>query len=166
MEQNGYKNKNKIIITKSTRIKGNKDDLVDVIYNNFKDLANNPILMHNKKDINDVLSSLYFFGLFIFIDGKLMGYLIGEEKLLDDQRYVYYISYIYIAEKIRYMKYGSMLMDLIEKHVKSKNIAHIVLTCDTSNKKLVNFYEKKGYIIDILLQTHSKHNVYSKKLIV
>lgn len=156
---------NNIVITKSTRIKGNKEILIDVIYNNFIDLSDNPILMHNKNDINKVLSSPYIICLFITIDNKLMGYLIGEEKMLDDQRLVYYISYIYIAEKIRYKKYGSLLMNIIENIIKSKkNIRYIVLTCDTSNKKLVNFYTKKGYSVDILLQTHSKHNVYSKKI--
>jgi ribosomal protein S18 acetylase RimI-like enzyme len=154
----------KTTIIKSTRIKNDKKYLVDVIYNNFIDLAKNPILMHTKNDINNLLSSPYFIGLFIMINEKLMGYLVGEEKMLNDQRYVYYISYIYIAEKIRYKKYGSMLMNMIEDIIKAKGINYIVLTCDTSNTKLVNFYKKRGYDIDILLQTHLKHNVFSKKI--
>ena len=160
------KNQDKPVIIKSTRIKNNLDNLVDVIYNNFNDLADNPVLMHNRQDIYKLLSSQYFTGLFIFIGNKLIGYLVGEEKMLDDGRYIYYISYIYISEKYRYKKYGSLLMDMIEKYIKEKgNIKYIVLTCNTSNNGLVNFYKKRGYNIDIMLQTHSTHNVFSKRII-
>jgi ribosomal protein S18 acetylase RimI-like enzyme len=153
-----------LILTISNRIKGNVDEFVNTIYNNFADLTDNPTLMHNKNEIRNLLLSPHFIGLFLFDNNKLIGYLVGEEKFLNDGRHVYYISYIYVTVKMRTKKLGSLLMKNIEQIIKQKKIKYIVLTYNTSNKKLTNFYNILGYNIDLILETNSIHNVFSKNL--
>jgi len=135
--------------------------LVTTIYKNFADISNQDGAIHTPQEISKLLKSSDFIGLFVYTEEKtIAGYLIGELKRLDDGRYVYYISYIYVANKYRNNKIGTYLMDLLIKKCKTIwGINFIVLTCDTKDPKIVKFYQNFGFIPDPVIRTMRRHDV-------
>lgn len=155
-------NSNKIIIKELAEIK-NPLLLSQVVYRDFQYLSNNPDLGHNMDELNRLINNNEnFAGLFAFNSKKkLIGYLVGEIKHLSDGRLVYYISYLFVNEKYRHKRIGSHLLELIINKCKSRGYSFIVLTCDTQDQKLINFYKKYGFNYDPILRNNSKHDVLS-----
>ena len=94
----------------------------DTIFNNFIHLANIPQLEHNKNELLRLLTSYNTITYVAYCDDKIIGYLVGEDKQLNDGRIVFYISYIYIGKNYRGMKLGSKFMSLIIDKSKSKGV--------------------------------------------
>ncbi len=94
-----------------------KQDLslfVDIIYNNFIELNENPKLMHNKEKILESLQSQNAV-LIIAMNKKTMaGFVMGEIIELQDRRQVLFISYIYVAQSMRSNGLGGELMTIAE----------------------------------------------------
>ena len=155
----------KINCIKTTKIK-NPDILANVIYNNFKYLYNYPELQHTVKDIIKVLQSDGNFCYLLYNDKDLIGYLVGDFRVLPDNRYGYYISYVFISEKYRNKKLGSKLMNMLINECKNRGVNHIVLTCDSRDKQIISFYKKYGFKMDPNLGGNNNkiHNVYSLRL--
>ena len=155
----------KINCIKTTKIK-NPDILANVIYNNFKYLYNYPELQHTVKDIIKVLQSDGNFCYLLYNDKDLIGYLVGDFRVLPDNRYGYYISYVFISEKYRNKKLGSKLMNMLMNECKSRGVNLIVLTCDSRDKQIISFYKKYGFKMDPNLGGNNNkiHNVYSLRL--
>jgi ribosomal protein S18 acetylase RimI-like enzyme len=155
----------KINCIKTTKIK-NPDILANVIYNNFKYLYNYPELQHTVKDIIKVLQSDGNFCYLLYNDKELIGYLVGDFRVLPDNRYGYYISYVFISEKYRNKKLGSKLMNMLINECKNRGVNHIVLTCDSRDKQIISFYKKYGFKMDPNLGGNNNkiHNVYSLRL--
>lgn len=133
----------------------------DIIFNNFKNISEVDYLNHTKVEIGRLLRSQNLYGVLVYSNNKIIGYLIGEFMNLNDGRKVYYISYFYVIAKHRGNKIGLNMMKAIISGVKRKNIRNIVLTCDTGNRNLVNFYKRFGFNKDILLQNMRTHDVFS-----
>lgn len=154
-----------LTIHQLTNITLGTQHLTDVIYNNFQHLSKTPQLSHNKQTISKTLQSKNLFGLLVYnLHNKLVAYVIGEYKQLDDSRFVYYIHYIYIIKLYRGRKIGSKLMNIIITHCKNNKIKYIVLTCDTHDKKLTTFYKKLGFKQDLMLKNFKRHEVLSVQL--
>jgi ribosomal protein S18 acetylase RimI-like enzyme len=133
----------------------------DTIYNNFIHLSSKPQLQHNRQELRRLLSSHNTTSYVAYMDKTIIGYLVGETKKLNDGRFVFYISYLYVGQKYRGLKLGSKLMDLVLKKCKKEGIQFVTLTCDIDDKKVIEFYERMGFMPDPILRNHSKHEVFT-----
>ena len=77
-----------------------------VIYGHFEHLAIYPALNHNPQSIEKLLMNIEGLNFLIYYQDHIIGYLIGDKRYLDDHRYVYYISYLYVVKKHRNKKTG------------------------------------------------------------
>lgn len=138
----------------------NPEILSDIIYHNFIYLIDFPHLSHNKKDI---IKTLKFEGnlcILVYDDDKLIAYLVGDFRTLDDKRYAYYISYFYVLEAYRSKGLGGQIMKLIINKCKKMGVPFMVLTCDSYDPKVVKFYKKYGFILDpVLGGSDARHTV-------
>ena len=151
---------NKISIIETNKIL-NVQQLCNTIYNNFIYLSNIKLLMHTKYDIQKILlSEQLLCYLIYFNNSSLIGYLVGEFRALNDSRYVYYISYLFVSESFRNKKIGTLMMKLIIKKCKSLGVKFILLTCDSNDNKIVNFYKKLGFIKDPILNSTSRYQIF------
>jgi len=148
----------KITCIEASRIK-NPELLANVAFNNFIYLTEFPELMHTKQDIIKTLQASGNLCYLVYDDTKLIGYLIGDFRTLPDNRYGYYISYMYVSEQYRAKKIGSKLMNMLIDKCKSTGTKFIVLTCDVNDTKIVNFYKKYGFNIDPSLGDNNKRHV-------
>ena len=152
---------NKKLQCVETKIVKEPSKLVDTIYNNFLYLVEYPVLLHNKDEINRILTATDCMNYLVFYNGKLIAYLIGDFRTLDDNRMVYYISYLYVSRQYRNRKIGSRLMNMLIRKVTEKGIKFIVLTCDSDDQLNMRFYRKFGFKPDPLLSKGKKHDVYT-----
>jgi ribosomal protein S18 acetylase RimI-like enzyme len=138
------------------------DIFTDIVFDNFHHLNNVPHLHHTKAEIKKVLMSKKFLGLFVFnSESKIIGYLIGEFMTLNDGRKIYYVSYFYVVTKYRKLGIGSHLINAIINKCKLREIPTIVLTCDSENDNIYNYYLTKGFMPDSKLRTHGKYEIMS-----
>ena len=133
----------------------NPNSLAVTIYNNFRYLTD-PTLNHTIEEIKRLLTSSNFVGIALSDNGNVVGYLVGEYKKLNDGRFVYYITYIYVSKKYRGKKLSTLMLNKIHQIVKQKNIQYIILTCANN---LVDYYEKHGYKTDLLIPSYMNNNV-------
>lgn len=154
------KEKQKMRCVEVKRIKDTKL-MVETIYNNFLYLVEYPELMHTHDEINKVLNSDGCMNLLVFYNNKLIGYLVGDFRTLQDSRYVYYISYFYISKDYRNRGIGSRLMDLLILKCRTKGVKFIVLTCDSQDYKVMKFYRKYNFTTDSILSKNNRHDVYT-----
>lgn len=150
---------NKVRLKEVRRIRDIKP-FVDTIYKNFSYLADSAQLGHNREEIVRLLKTRDMFSLFVYDDkGMMIGYLVGEFKTLNDGRYVYYISYLFVAPKYRKKKVATQLMGSIINKCKDIGIKYILLTCDIRDRRVTDFYKKLGFMPDPLLKNNSNHEV-------
>lgn len=142
----------------------NPNSLADTIYNNFIYLSDVPQLQHNKQEISRLLTCDEMDGLLVFHENKLIAYLIGEIKVIQDGRYVYYISYVYVTPNFRKHKIGTKLLYLIENKCSKMGVKFILLTCDSNDKPAFNFYLKNRFVHDPVLKSNTSHQVLIKYL--
>jgi GNAT superfamily N-acetyltransferase len=156
---------NKVIVKEIRRIKSNTEPFINIVYDNFKYLSDIDQLNHTKEEITRLLFSSDLVTFLVYNDDKkVIAYLLGEKKVLNDGRIVFYINYLYVGERMRYRKIGSQLMNLIEKKCHMWNIKNIILTCDTHDEKIYNFYKKLEFFPDQLLRNHGQYEVLTKYL--
>jgi ribosomal protein S18 acetylase RimI-like enzyme len=151
---------NKVYCTQVYEI-NQPEPLVNAVYKNFVYLSNFPNLSHTRTELKRLLSStnsIYY----LVYDNKnqIIGYLIGEFKTLNDSRRVFYISYLYIANIYRGKGIGKQLMNMIINKMSSIGIRYIMLTCDTKDQKVMNYYTSLGFVPDAVLRTMDRHEIY------
>ena len=137
-------------------------NFVETIFTNFTELLEYPDLKHNRQEIYRLLTSDNARVLLYIIDGKIASYLVGEIMNLNDGRRVFYISYLYTASRFRGKGLATNLMEQVEQIVQHENLDTTLLTCDTENSMVYNFYLEKGFMPDMLLRRNQKHEVLSK----
>jgi GNAT superfamily N-acetyltransferase len=138
--------------------------LVDTVYRNFINLSHVRHLKHTPYEINRILRSPRMYSFFMY-DGKFMiGYLLGEIMKLHDGRTVYYVSYLYISESYRGTGLGSKLLSFAVNKVKGLGVNTIMLTADTENQAVYDFYLKKGFMLDPVLRRYERYDVLSRSL--
>lgn len=150
---------NKKLQCVETKIIKEPGQLINTIYNNFLYLVEYPVLMHNKDEIRRIITATNCMNYLVFHGGKLVAYLIGDFRTLDDNRYAYYISYIYVTRKFRNRKIGSKLMKKLIIRCLEKGVKFIVLTCDSDDPINMAFYRKFGFKPDPLLSKGGRQDV-------
>lgn len=142
----------------------NTNKLEKMIYLNFIELTNEPELLHTSQNINKMLTNdktqFYVF----VLNRRIISYMLGEITHLNDGRNVFYVGYIYTAEKYRNIGLSSKLLKQVEFYCKNHNLDGIMLTCDTNNSQVYEFYKKRGFMLDIILRRHTQHDVVYKQL--
>ncbi len=136
--------------------------LAEMIYLNFLDLADYPELKHNRSELTRLVTSKDSKTIFIIVKGKIAAYLVGEVMKLVDGRRVFYISYIFTSKLFRKKGFGSKLMDYVDQLVTKFNYDGVMLTCDTENEEIYNFYLMRGFFPDLVLRQYKKHDVLYK----
>lgn len=131
----------------------------DTIYNNFIDLSKYKHLSHDKKNIYELLKSDTAQVYLIIINNKIAAYSVGNITKLHDGRKVVYITYLFTAEQFRKHGFASKLLQMSFDVCKKKYLDGVMLTCDSQNITLYDFYLKKGFMPDLLLRTYDKYEV-------
>jgi ribosomal protein S18 acetylase RimI-like enzyme len=149
------------LIMKEIRRINNPGPLSEIIYKNFLELSDTPSLQHSREEIQRLLTNPEFIGFFVYDGQKVVAYLTGEKKHLNDGRIVYYITYIFVGGKYRNHKIGSRLMEILIGKCEQWGISFIMLTCDITDNKVINFYKKLGFTPDPILKNGTQHEVYS-----
>jgi len=129
------------------------------IYKNFIHLAQHSELKHTEDEIHRLMTSQNLQLYLYVLNNKIIAYLIGEIMTLNDGRTVLYITYIYTGSKYRGKGYGSKLMDTAEDIGRQKKADGILLTCDTEDRKVFDFYSKRGFMLDFKLRQYTKYDV-------
>ena len=157
------KNQNIKIVVKELQSIKNPDLLSRVVFRDFQYLSKEEGLEHNIIELLRLFTDDKFIGLFAFNqkNNKLIAYLAGEVKHLNDGRVVYYISYMFVDAKYRDKKIGSRLLQMMIRRCQELGYSFLVLTCDTTDPKLTTFYKKHGFNYDPVLQSGTKHDVFS-----
>jgi ribosomal protein S18 acetylase RimI-like enzyme len=137
----------------------NLNMLVKTIYKNFLYLSKKSELKHNKDEIMRLLKSSKTISYFLYNGNTIIGYVIGEVMRLNDGRLVLYISYIYIAKKYRNKGLGSTLLKQITFKAKELHLDAVLLTRDTNDKRVYEFYLQKGFTYDPYLRRYSRYDV-------
>lgn len=156
-------NKNSVTLRPILKIK-DPSAFVKTVYDNFSYLTE-PELNHTVEEIRRVVTSPDFFGLLMYnSDGRIIAYLVGEFKNLADGRYVYYITYMFVSPRFRGRKLGSRMVNKLAEHCTTKGVRFIILTCDSTKNKLVNFYRNLGFMDDPVIKTNNQHIVMCRYL--
>ena len=145
----------------------NKDSepFINTVYKNFSDLAYDENLKHNTTEIRRLLKSPDFRGLLVFSNGKIVGYLLSEIMNLNDGRRVLFINYIMVGKQYRKGGVGSILLNTMVEFCRKQHIDTVMLVYDTENPEMQSFYEKRGFMSDLVLRRYSRYDVYSKQLV-
>jgi len=131
------------------------------IYGNFAYLRYIPEMKHTSMEILRLVTDKNFIGIMVYSPSDaLVGYLVGEKMALQDGRYVFYVSYLYVSDKYRDRGLGSKLIDIIITLCREElGIHFIVLTCLRQNTKACNFYLHKGFKDDILIHADGDRRI-------
>jgi ribosomal protein S18 acetylase RimI-like enzyme len=149
----------KIFYKELYTMSGTTKHFIDVIYNNFLNLASDKSSKHTKEEIKRLLTSQNMFG-FLLYNGKiLVGYIIGEKINLSDGRLVNYITYLYVAKNYRTCGLGEQLVTLSITKTRNIGLSFIILKCDKFNNSICKFYSKRGFIPDPVLGNTGKHQI-------
>lgn len=149
----------KLSIHEIRNMKGDINGFADIIHNHFLYLSQRPELQHNVYEIRRLLSGNDTISFVVYDNDKIIAYLIGEIKHLNDGRTAYYVSYLYVCQKYRNKKIGTKLMKIVINKAKESDIRYVILTCDTNDKKVYEFYQKLGFMPDHILRNYGRHEV-------
>lgn len=145
-------------------LKINTNALVNVIYNNFKYLEKQNVANHDEEYISELINSENMYSIFIYDKKKrIVGYLIGKTNMLDDERIVYFISYIYVSPNYRNNGIGTRMLNTLVNRIKHWNISDIMLITNKKNPKLINFFmNNNGFVFDNKFKTNQDYDVLVK----
>jgi len=155
---------NTCILTPQKLAKTDTTKLSKIIYNNFIQFSSNPNIKHSVADIEKILhcDTCQFY--IIVKNNGIIAYLLGEIIDVNDGRFVFYIDYLYTVPSFRKKGLGNSLMNLAEKISYEKKLDGILLTCDTENKEVFQFYTKLGFLPDLHLRKYERHDILYKIL--
>ena len=150
------------IISPGEKSKYNFFCFAKTVYNNFKYLERYSNLKHNMTEIIRIIKSPNSIIIFKINNKKIVGYVLGEIIKLNDGRNIFYITYIFTSRQFRLQGIASELLNVVFKIVSDKGLDCVMLTYDSDDVHLKNFYEKKGFMPDVILRTYDKFEVLSK----
>lgn len=150
------------IVHQSKKENSNLKYLSEVIYYNFEYLKHYPKLKHNIFEITKVLKSKSSMLLFYMYNDKIAGYLVGEIMKLNDTRKVFYVTYIFTGKQFRNQGIAGILLKKVNDIINSKSLDGMLLTCDSEDENVYNFYINKGFMPDVNLRTYDKFEVMFK----
>lgn len=165
---NTHQIKNNIVVKQVDMTHFNKPNVnmfIDLVYQHFIDLAKYPDLKHTVSDITKLIRSPNFEGYLVYKDGKkIIGYLLGDNMVLVDGRKVFYISYMFVAPSFRSKGIASQLMELSRDRADKKRYDGLLLTADSNNEKVFDFYLKRGFMPDLVLRKYDQHEILFQPL--
>lgn len=141
-------------IERFTQLK-NIDRLAKIIFLNFMELQNQPDIEFSYESIVEILASPDLIGWFLMDNNdKIVGYLIGSIKNLNDGRQVFFIHYFYIIQKYRKFGLGTRMLLMTIEHASNLNIKFVMLI---SRIKSIgwNLYLKYGFIDDPIIKLNN-----------
>jgi ribosomal protein S18 acetylase RimI-like enzyme len=140
------------------------DKLVNIVYENFIHLKKYPELNHNIKTIRETVANKDKIIILCFDNHykRILGYLIGYNIVLNDGRFVTFISYIYVSTQLRSKGIGSKILNICFKESEMRGCEGIMLTCNTQDKHIMKFYEEKGFMLDFNLRRYTKYDILFK----
>lgn len=156
-------NKNGLHIIKNINPQ-KSDKFVEMIYHNFIELEPYPELKHNRQEIKRLITDKKAKVVLFIVDGKIAGYLIGEIIDVVDGRRVFYISYIFTARNFRSQGIASKLLNYVEEFSRQFKYDGVLLTCDTEDDFIYNFYLMRGFMPDMTLRKFNKFDVLFKRI--
>jgi ribosomal protein S18 acetylase RimI-like enzyme len=137
---------------------------IDVIHENFKDIECDSNLKHDIDEIRRLVKSNSMYTIFAYDNDNIVGYLIGE-IIETNNTLCFHIGYLYVTSTHRCHGIASKLIKTLnDKIQKSFDLDKITLTCNTNNIYNLNFYKKKGFLVDKLYANTDKYCVMSMKL--
>lgn len=151
-----------VIINKNKLASSKLELFTDVIYNNFIELQNVKELSHDKQTIYETLKCNDAQVYLILVNKKIASYMVGKLMTLNDGRRVVYITYLYTAQQFRKHGYASKLLKLAFKISSTNMLDGVMLTCDSENQSVYNFYINNGFMPDVFLRTYGKYEVMYK----
>lgn len=130
----------------------NINRLAKIIFLNFIKLMDQPNIEFSMDAIERLLVSNNLVGWFLLDNNdKIIGYLIGEIKRLQDGRLVYFISYFYISKNYRGKGLGKIMLLRCLKFIKDNNIPFTMLITERDTVGY-NLYKKIGFQNDPLIK--------------
>ena len=151
-------------ITEIKQLSENKKKIfTDLIYENFIKISPYEQLKHNKNEIYNLLSKSSHFFIVYMINNKILGYILGE-IIEFDQNKILFITYIFISPYHRKKGLGQLLLNYIENYASDNNCIKIMLTCDTEDKKVYEWYLKRGFMPDMHFRTYDRFDTLSKNI--
>ena len=128
------------------------EQLTTTVYNNFAYLQHHPELLHSPMKIQRLLSSDHFFGLMMYSESSLIGYLFGETLTLGDGRMVFFINYLYVSHQKRGQGIGKLLLNELKSEVIHRfGFRFITLLVRQTNQPAIQLYLKAGFVVDNLI---------------
>lgn len=124
-----------------------------LVFGHFKYLDKIPELGHSVENIKNILKSFGKVLFFLFANNFLIGYVIAENKSIQDGRFVCYIDYIYVSEQFRSKNYGQKMLNSVINYCKKNSIKFLMLTFDTKDVRLNKFYKKNNFTRDNFIKT-------------
>ncbi|EPR78252.1 N-acetyltransferase [Spraguea lophii 42_110] len=88
---------------------------------------------------------------------KVLGYLIGKNEEKDGR--TGHVTAISIAQSIRKFGFGSKLMDFYENEEEGRCASFIDLFVRKSNKKAIDFYSKRNYVVNEIIENYYSNPV-------
>ena len=140
-----------------------KKIFTDLIYENFIKISPYEQLKHNKNEIYNLVSKSSHFFIVYMINNKILGYILGE-IIEFDQNKILFITYIFISPYHRKKGLGQLLLNYIENYASDNNCIKIMLTCDTEDKKVYDWYLKRGFMPDMHFRTYDRFDTLSKNI--
>lgn len=141
-------------------------ELIKVIYENFVHLSKYPELNHNIATIKKNINSNNKILILCFDNNyrHLLGYLLGYDIVLNDGRYVMFISYVYVSKHMRSRGIGKKFLHICFKEAEMRRCEGIMLTCDTDDNHVMKFYENMDFMLDFNLRRYAKYDVLYRVL--
>lgn len=99
-----------------------------------------------KERLTDLLNTPKFFGLLLYCQNELIGFIAGNSKK-SYQGLTYYLAELCVKGEIQGKGYGSRLLHLLENELLKRNIKSLYLL--TANKGAAeHFYKKNNYKVN------------------
>jgi len=133
-----------------------------MIYKHFEHLVEQPKLMHSYEKIKELLDSKDTQIYLLMKKTSIYGYVVCSKMSLTDGRKVLFINYIFTSPQHRHNGYGNILLNYIMKYAKSSNVDGIMLICNTTDKKIHDWYARHGFMLDFHLRRYEKYDVMYK----
>jgi len=143
--------------------KNKKQIFTDLIYDNFIKISSYEQLKHNKNEIYNLLSKTSHFFIVYIIHNKILGYVLGEIIKFNNKN-ILFITYIFTSPRHRRTGIGHNLMNYIDNYALSSNCNKIMLTCDTNDTKVYEWYLKMGFMPDMYFRTYDRFDTLSKNI--
>jgi ribosomal protein S18 acetylase RimI-like enzyme len=124
-----------------------------VVYSNFIGIKDELIFNHTPETVVELLSSVKLISIVGYNEkGKVISYLLGEIEPLPDGRLVFFIVYLYVANKYRNRGIGKELLRRLHNYLifNIGGISFIIALLDKSRQSVLYFYWQNDFRKDYM----------------